>query len=164
MENKKKLRFINLFDIIVLALAAGLLAILLLVGRNTGATEPVATNTYTCRYTIELRNMVNNTAELIEVGDTLVDKVKKYDMGKVVSVEVVPTTNQVQNVEDGTIITAEVPGLQNAVIVVEAVASETDTQITVDGGYLVRVGLGISVRGPGYWGTGNIIAVERSEG
>jgi hypothetical protein len=53
------------------------------------------------------------------------------------------------------------PGYQNAIVVLEAECAETDTQITVGGGYLIRGGLSIKVRGPGYAATGSILSVER---
>lgn len=165
MENKKKKlpKFINLFDIVVLALAGIMLAVLLFVGKDTGAVDAAPTETFTCRYTIELNYMNNGTAGLIEVGDSLMDKVKKYNMGTVVSVEVGPTLVQVTDSENGRLVIAEVPDVQTATIVLEGTATESDTQILVDGGFLVRRGQRVSVNGPGYWGTGYIIDVERTD-
>ena len=165
MENKKRglFRFINLFDIVVLALAGVLLAVLLLVGRGTGAVDASPSATFTCRYTIELTHMENGTAELVAPGDTLMDKVKKYNMGTVISVEVGPTLEQVTDAETGRKVIAQVPDAATATIVLEAAATESETQILVDGGFLVRRGLSVSVNGPGFWGSGYIIGVERTD-
>ena len=46
-------------------------------------------------------------------------------------------------------------------LVLEAECSETDTELTVGGGYLIRCGTAIQVRGPGYAGSGTILSIER---
>jgi hypothetical protein len=163
MENNKKkgIRSIfNLFDIVVIVLAI-VLALVLYVSKS-GGTEQVVADVQTIRYTIELTGMVNDSADLISAGDELVDKVKKYNIGTVESVEVSTTVVQANNMIDGTVITSEVPSQETARIVLTAEATSTDTQITVDGGYVIRVGLPVNVKGPGYWGTGYILSIDRS--
>ncbi|MGM9521139.1 MAG: DUF4330 domain-containing protein [Oscillospiraceae bacterium] len=164
MEKDKKPRgrsIFNLFDIIVIIVAVVLAAVLFFA--KNGGTEQTSAQTSTLHYTIELTGMLNNSAEMIAPGDALVDKVKKYDIGTVQSVEVSNTVKQAEDTINGAVVMSEVPGQQTAVIVVEAQVSETATLITVDGGFEIKVGNSVSVKGPGYWGSGYIIAVERGD-
>jgi hypothetical protein len=165
MEEKKpqKHSILNVFDIVVIIIAIALAAILFIY--ESGGTETVTTETKTrtITYTIELTGMQNGSAELVSVGDTLVDKIKKYDIGVVTSVDVSNTVRQTQDLVNGGTHDAEMTTLETAVIELEAECTETDTQITVAGGYIIRVGLPVTVKGPGYYGTGYIIAVDRGE-
>ena len=88
--NKGKFRIrLNLFDSIVLI-------VVLLVGAflawnalkpDPAAEEPSAA---TVRYTIRFQRMLEGTGSLVHEGDLLVDSIKNYQMGRVVSAEVVP--------------------------------------------------------------------------
>lgn len=167
MENKKKkgiLRIFNLFDLILIAVAAALAAVLLvsLGDKSSGITGPVQTQTQ-IRYTVELTGIENGAASLIKAGDPVVDKIKKYSMGTVESVEVTPTVRSVPDETSGVIKTSLVPGQETATVVITATASETDRDITVDGGYIIKVGLPVSVRIPGLSASGFILDVERGD-
>lgn len=164
MDKKKGpgriLGIFNLFDIIVIAVAVALAAVLLLT--RSGGVEQVVAQTTTVHYTIELTSMANGSAGLIAPGDPLVDKVKKYNIGTVTDVEVTDTETLTNDLENGEVKLTTSPGLQTATVEVEVQAAETSSQLTADGGFVLRVGQSVSVRGPGYWGTGYIVAVERS--
>ena len=161
MEKKKKLKFFNLFDIIVILMIIALIAVLFFAKRANAPTDAPQGSSGKVIYTLELNGMQNGSAELVKPGDKLTDKIKKYDMGTVVSVEVKKATLQVEDYENGGIIDSEVSGLQTAVIVVESPCTETDSQIKTDGGFVVRVGTQASVHGPGYAGSGYIVGIER---
>lgn len=161
-KKKGKYSILNLFDIIVIIIAV-LLAVLLFAKGKT-RTDGTQITSDKITYTLELTGMQNGSAELVRPGDRLTDKIKKYDIGTVVSVTVKTSTNQVEDYENGGIIDSPVSGKETAVIVVEAPCKETDSQITVGGGYAVRVGASANVRGPGYAGTGYIIDIERGDG
>ena len=161
---KKKLKFFNLFDIIVLLIALILLAVLFFMGKGAAPADGAGVGTsQKVTYTLELTGMQNGAAELIKPGDRLTDKIKKYDIGTVVSVETKITTMQVEDYENGGVIDSPVSTQQTAVVVVEADCTETDSQITVGNGYIVRVGATANIRGPGYAGTGYVIEMERGE-
>lgn len=169
MENGKtpaKKRFkINIFDIVIIAAVLVVAAILIVVmfkPDETGAIISSGDNV-TVRYTIELSNMTPEAAAMVAEGDTLKDNIKKYAIGAVKSVTVGPTYYSTKNYETGEYIISESPEYKTATIVIEASAIETDTAVTVDSGYIIRIGLPISVSGPGYAGTGYIIDVERSD-
>ncbi len=160
---KKKSSIINVFDICVIAVAALLAGVLFLLGggetQSAGDGEENLSSTVT--YTVELTGMMNNSAELVSVGDELVDRVKKYDVGTVTDVTVQNTVRQVSNLIEGGSAPAEMERLQTAIITIEAPCTQNDREITVGGGYTVRVGTAVSLKGPGYYGTGYIVGIER---
>lgn len=164
MEKRKKLKFFNLFDIIVILVALALLMALFFAKKGGQQTDAGEDSVGTVTYTLELTGMQNNAAELVKAGDKLTDKIKKYDIGTVVSVKVETSITQVEDYENGRIIDVPVSSQQTAVIVMEAPCVETNSRITVGGGYVVRVGASANVRGPGYAGTGYIIDIERGNG
>lgn len=166
MENnpvKKKLKLrLNLFDIIFIVcvlIIAGLIMIYL--NRNTGSVSVLPSGTReTVVYTIELQGMIDGTADLIKPGDSLIDKVEKRALGNVISVTLVPSTTLSKNYVTGDRIIVEVPGKTDAVLVVTAQATVTDSQISVDG-YAIRVGTRVSINGPLYNSSGFITDIER---
>lgn len=153
-------KLLNLFDIILILVAVALVAVLFFT-RSQGSVTPTA-ESGTVRYTIELTAMQNNSADLISVGDDLVDKVKKYRMGTVVAVEVYPYERQAEDLENGGMVDSPMSTQQAARVTIEASCTQTESQITVDGGYAVRVGTIVNVKGPGYNGLGYVISIERS--
>lgn len=160
-EGKFRLR-LNLFDLIVLLVALGIGGMLLwnrLAPQQQGGA--IAPSQVSIQYTICLRNTLTGTGDLVESGDALVDAVKNYKLGNVVSSSVGPALSSTLDEESQTMYMAEIPGREDIEIVIEAIATENDAQLLVDGGYEVRVGEQIFVRGPGYLGSGYIIAIER---
>ena len=158
-EKKKSWRdLFNLFDVVVILVIIALGAVLVLFsGRgNKGESSTV-------RYTVEFTNMQNTTASLIQEGDSLVDRVKKFDLGKVVSVEVGATVRQLQDFEEGGTREAVASTLQTATVVIEASATETEQDILVSGGYIIKIGTQVSAKGPGYFCSGVVLAIERSD-
>lgn len=158
-ENKFRLRdLFNLFDIVVLLIAVLMGVILVLFSRGTKSAD------ITVRYTVEFTEMQNGTANLIKVGDKLVDRVKQLDLGEVISVEVEDTVHQVQDFEQGGIRETRSATRQTAIAVIEAPAAETERDFLVSGGFLIKIGIGVSAKGPGYAAYGNILAIEVVEG
>lgn len=162
---KKKHSIFNVFDIVVILIAVALAAVLFFTRSSGSSTSDDAADTKsgTVTYTVELTGMVNGSAELVSVGDELVDKVKKYDVGTVKAVEVSNTVRQVQDLVNGGTVESEMSTQQTATVTVEAPCTETEADILVAGGYPIKVGLQVSLKGPGYYGTGYIVGVERGE-
>lgn len=155
-ENKFRLRdLFNLFDIVVLAIAVLLAVILILFSRGAGKEQ------ITVRYTVEFINMQNDTASLVQPGDSLVDRVKKFELGKVVSVEVGPTVRQIQDFSLGGMKEVESSMFQTATVVIEAPATETEKDILVSGGYLIKIGTTVAAKGPGYFCNGTVLKIEK---
>ena len=160
--NKTKWR-LNVFDIVfvIIVLVAAWLVISYL-GRS-GRSVAITGATETIEYTIELTDMIADTAYLIRPGDALVDNVQNRQMGTIVSVDVIQTMRLEKNFVTAERVVSEVPGRLTAVITVRAGATITENQITIPGGFIIRVGTRISVNGPNYHGSGFIIDVERND-
>lgn len=155
---------LNLFDGIVL-LAALLVGVVLLWAAlkpepAPSADAPTVTNT-TVRYTVRVQRFPEGSGELIKIGDELVDNIKNYKLGTVVAAEIVPTTTLVMNHEEKKYQLAEVPGVEDILVTLEATCPENDSAIILDGGYTLRVGATTYIRGKGYMASGPIIAIER---
>ena len=91
----------------------------------------------------------------------MVDTVKKYKMGIVEDVKISPAQELVKDYETGRIILSDIPEKYTAVVKMTAEGTETDSALTVAGGYEVRAGISVTARGPGYYGSGMILSVER---
>lgn len=166
MENNKAKKFkwkISIFDIIIIAVVI-VAAFLFLKLTNRGNTTVITnTTSTTIKYKVELDYMIPGAAEMIQVGDELNDGTTNVYIGKVLSVDVAPTTASVKNNNTGEFFIQEVPEKYTATIMIEAPAEITDQTITVNSSYLIRVGKSARVRGPGYAGTGSIIGIDRGD-
>ena len=164
MEENKGFRLkLNLFDGIVILLALAVAAVLLYMNLKPAAPagDTSAPAAATTQYTIRLQKTLPGTGELIEAGDALVDVVKNFELGTVVSATVMPATDSMINEEAKAYVTAEIPGYEDIEIVVESSVTYGEENILVGSGYKLRVGEKIYVRGPGYLGSGEVYAIER---
>ncbi len=163
-HEEQKFRFrINLFDaiVILIALAAGAF---LLWNRFKPESTPLGPAPESIQYTIRLQRLVPGTAELMQPGDLLEDNVKNYELGTVVTTTSMPATRVLLNQMENRYVKSEIPGYYDVDIVVESTtATVTDEAVQVGGGYTLRVGETIYVRGPGYLGSGVVYAIERGE-
>ncbi len=159
MKKKGIGRFFNLFDVIAIAVILALAAVLVLVGRGLGGDGESMEITYV----VEIPSIQESMAGLISPGDALVDRIKKYDVGTIESVELSTARVLVNDQINGGASYVEVPDECEAVITIKAPAVVTDTEITVDKGYVIRVGSSVVLKGPGYQISGTIIALNREE-
>ena len=166
MEENKRFRLkLNLFDGIVILIALAVAAVLLYTqlkpaAPSADASTPAASTT---QYTIRLQKTLPGTADLIKKGDALVDVVKNYSLGSVVSATAMPATDIIVNEDAKAYVTAEIPGYEDIEIVIEASVTYGEEDILVGSGYELRVGEKIYVRGPGYLGSGEVWAIERGK-
>lgn len=170
MSEKKRIKWkLNLFDIVllvvVMAAAAGLL-VWKFVGSNQTEVDPnsgitVPKGTHTVHYVVELEQLHKQTADMIAAGDEVYERTKKELMGTVQSVEVAPARTLTKNELEGTFQFAEVPERYNVVMEITAQAIESDEGIVLESGLEVRAGTSVRVLGPGYYGAGYILSVER---
>ena len=170
MSEKKRIKWkLNLFDVVLLAVvivaAAGLLA-WKFVGSNQTEVDPnsgvtIPKGTHTVRYVVELEQLHEQTANMIAEGDEVYERTKKERMGIVQSVEVAPARTLTKNELEGTFQFAEVPERYNVVMEITAQAVENDDGIVLESGLEVRAGTAVRVLGPGYYGAGYILSVER---
>ena len=166
MEHTSKFRLrLNLFDGIVLLLAAAVAAFLLWKAMKPAVpVQPDPGVTSTVRYTVRFQRWAPGTSVLIQEGDRIADNVRNYEVGRVVSAEAVPAQSQVLDTKNQRFVRTEIDGLEDVLITIEAPCTVTDTAIIVGGGYEVRVGGSAFFRGQGYMGSGPIVAVEEVQG
>lgn len=165
-QNTQRFRLkLNLFDGIVLLLAVAAAAFLLWRAmRPEAPVQADPTETSTVRYTVRFRRWAQGTGEVIREGDRIADNIKNYEVGHVVSAEVVPDLTQVLDTRNRRFVWAEAEGFEDVLVTIEAPCVVTDEAITVDGGYEIRVGATAYLRGEGYMGSGPIVAIEEVPG
>ena len=163
MDNTSKFRLrLNLFDGIVLVLALALGGILLwtnLKPASPAGGAPAASSTV--RYTVRFQKWLEGTGSLIQEGDKLVDNIKNYELGQVVSAEVVPAVSQQLDHEGRQYVQTIIPGYEDVLVTVESPCTISEESVTLGGGYSLRVGGTAYIRGEGYMASGPIIAMER---
>lgn len=164
--NKPNFRLrLNLFDGIVLVLALAAAAFLLWRTAKQDApiqADPAATSTV--RYTVRFQRWLPGTSSVVQPDDQIADNIKNYEVGKVVSVETVPSRVQVVDEEERRWVWTELEGMEDVLVTIEAPCTITNAAITVGGGYEIRVGTSGYFRGEGYMGSGPIVAVEEVRG
>lgn len=150
---------LNLFDalIIFLALLVGGVALWSMLLTSTQGTA----RTTTVRYTVVMRELMPGTDDYVVEGSQIYDAVKNYNMGTVLSSYTEKAEKQVLNHETRQYETAELEGYIDIYVEVEADITETDAGIMADGGFGLRVGELIYMRGAGYMSTGHITQIDR---
>ena len=165
MEQKNpKFRLrLNLFDGIVLVLALAVGAVLLWTALKPAAPTggEAAPTSVTVRYTVRFQRWVDGSGALVESGDKLVDAIKNYELGTVVSAEVVPASAFVLDHEQGAYVLSPIEGYEDVLVTVESPCTVSDESVVVGGGYPIYVGATAYIRGEGYMASGPIISVER---
>ena len=155
MGEKKRFR-INIVDIIILAVIAAIAF-----GVYSFTHKETAIQTKNIRYTIELTDNPVGFSENIEIGDQITDNIKNYYMGTVVEKETVPYKKLVQDKVNGVWKESEVEGRETVILTLEAPVSESGADFKVNGYYIVKAGLEVAAKGPGYAGRGYVLTVER---
>ena len=158
-QNKKPRWKLNGFDIILIAVVLVAAAAVFLLWRSSSRSSDVSATSV--RYTIELEEMAGETAYQIKAGDTIVDSVKKYVMGTVESVSVMAATEWKTDYTTGDTVMSEIPGKKTAVIELVCDCNMSDAEIAATSGYVVRIGAEVQAAGPGYAGTGYVVAIDR---
>lgn len=160
-QNKKTFRLrLNLFDGIVILITLLVGGVLLWTQLKPAAptSAPAAEK---IRFTIMLQKTVEGTGARANAGDLLVDTIKNYEIGNVVSAETVPAQDFALDEESSCYVLSEVPGKEDIYLTLESSAVVTEEAVTVGTGYVLRVGEPIYVRGPGYLGSGRVYSIER---
>jgi len=166
MENKpeeKKIKWrLNLFDIIFIVCLLAAAGFIIGYFGLSGGVLSAAGSRETITYTIELQEMAGDTARLPKPGDEIVDRIEKRPLGTVVSAEVRPSHSMQINFETGEMVMSVIPDSLNAVLVIEADVTVTESQIRI-GRFILRIGTQVSIGGPLYSGTGFVTDIERSD-
>lgn len=151
----------NVFDAAIVLIGAAVIALIVLVLRPAAAN---VNKTGEMDYTVELINMPEGTWKLIQEGDALIDNVKKQDLGKVVAVEALPYTSSMAKADGTAVVDSPVPGYERILVTVRSNMTVTDKAVVTSGGFTLRVGLDVAVKGPCYAASGYVIAIDREEG
>ena len=162
----QKFRFkLNLFDSIVLVLCLCVGAFLgysYLKPAPAPTEEAGVVTTDTIRYTIKFQKMMEGTETLVEPGDQLIDNIKNYKLGTVVSTEALPCTTRVEDHKNKQVVRAEIPGYVDLLVTVESDRATMGTDaVVLDGGYKLRVNTTAYIKGEGYMASGPVMSIER---
>lgn len=166
-EKKCKCKFLNLFDLCIIGLAVVAAAVLLFIKFRPApapAVDPAAgipANMQTVRYVVELEQVHDQTAQMVQPGQELYERTKRECMGTVLDVAVNDATTLTKNEDEGTFQFVEVPERYNVVMTMESKCTVKEDAIVLDSGLEVRAGTSVRVLGPGYYGAGYILSVER---
>ena len=165
MEEKKsgsRLR-LNLFDALVLIAALAVGGFLAWKALKPAPQEVETPTASMVRYTVRFQKMLQGTGERVQAGDELTDTIKNYALGKVVDAQVVPNETLSLNREEGRYIITAIEGYEDVLVTIEAAATENDSALVLDGGYELRAGTTVYLRGPGYMASGPVLTIHREK-
>lgn len=165
MENKpKKKSVFNIFDITLIVIAL-ILAVCVFALHKPSKNAPVQETDEPVpgmvSYTVEITGMQNGSAHMVQVGDKLVERSHKWDMGTVTAVKVVPTTRRTLNTFTNEYRDTDTYMTETAIITILASCTEDAANINVAGNQPIKVGTSIRMNGPGYYGAATVIGIER---
>lgn len=162
MEQKnQKIKFrLNVFDAVVLVIALAVGGLFLWQTYNTNSNVVVAKN-QELHYQILIKEASEGTGANIPIGSGLIDVVKNYDLGTITKVEVMPTEKQVLNHLEKEYQTAYLEGFEDILVDMVVQVNNTESAIIADGGFEVRVGELVYMRGAGYMAAGYVYTMDR---
>lgn len=162
MEQENKKLKISIFDIVivVLVLAAAFAVFMILKPKDVKVAAPATVPT---EFTVELVQVPKGAADLIQPGDAIRDSARNYDIGTVVSHEVLPYTVQVADEENLSVKNAVLDRYDNILLTINANMLASGSALTTESGYQVMVGTKVFLSGPCYAGTGYVIAIDRGD-
>ena len=158
---KLKINFFDLVIIIVVVALAAAYAVHRIGGGSAVSTSSSETRELT--YVLEITDLDESTESLIHKGDSLIDKVKKYEIGTVDSVKVYPYQRLTEDKDQGRYFYTEETDRCSAALTVKVKCVDDGDTLTADSGFEIRVGQSVSLVGPGYSGAGYIIGIERGD-
>ncbi len=163
MDQKFRFR-LNLFDgiVLVLALCVGGFLVYTALKPAAPVEETGVPAASSVEYTIRFQKMLAGTGALIETGDELVDNIKNYKLGTVVSTEVLPATTRAVDEVNRRVVRAEIPGYEDVLVTVRSDScTQGDTSLILDGGFVLRTNITAYIKGEGYMASGPIVNIER---
>lgn len=155
IDNKGRLfGLINILDLAVLIIVLGILVFgFSRVNKNTVAKK----ETKTAEITYEIKKVRQVTVDAINVGDPIYHYDKGTYIGKIISKDVKPFSEEVEY--EGKYVMAEVPERYVVTIVVQADIEETD-QYYLAGGEQSRVGAEFRLKNKEFASWGTIMNIE----
>ena len=161
-QNNTKFRLrLNLFDAVILIAVLLVGAALIWLRTQSSGEEAASPAAQSVQYTIRFQLIKEGNGALVQPGDQLIDTVKNYHLGTVVSTEIVPSTVQVLNQETRRYEDAVLEGYEDVLVTVASTCTDNGQSLILDSGYDFRVGQVTYVRGPGYMGSGPVVDIQR---
>lgn len=165
-ENKKRRSIFNLFDLTLIVVVLILGSVIYFVS-NRSVEDPapslIGSPTTPIRYTLQVSRIEEFMLDVFEEGKPIVETDKKYIIGTVQSVEIGPGISFVNDYENERQIFVEAPGRYNVMLEVLAEGDVGERNITVGGGYVIRVGKTVSCKMNGGVFQATVVAIERVE-
>ena len=161
-QNRPKFRLrLNLFDVIILlaALAAG--AVVLWLGRSTGAAPTDASAARPVVYTVMIAQVPQGNSAVLSPGDKLINTEENYALGTITDVRTSPCLIQALDQEAGKYVDVELAGYEDVYLTVESTCTQGQNALLLDGGYEIRVGQTANVRTHAFIGSGRVIEISR---
>lgn len=167
--DERKGRRLNLFDLLLVVLAVAVVAAAAafqhqqrqLDAAEAGKNLNEVLESTQVRFVLQLRELSGEVAQSVQPGDVLYEHSKHLELGTVEAVTVSPGQETVLNEQTGEYVTVDIPDKYTADITVVSQGSQSEKRIATSSDYNVRVGTGLRVYGPGYYGGGYIISVDR---
>ena len=167
MRETKKIHWkLNLFDIGLIAVvlvATGLFAYTKL--SSSPATADPATGAPTqaqsVTYVVQLEQVLPQTAKMVADDQHLYERTKKEEMGVITSFEVTDAKTLTKDEENPSYNFVDVPDRKDVTLVLTSPATFHEDGITLASGLEIRAGNAVRVLGPGYYGSGYILSIER---
>lgn len=161
-QNTPKFRLrLNLFDGIILALALAAGAVLLWMAARGSAPAAQSAVPSTVEYTVRFLAWPEGGGQLVKPGDKLVDNVKNFELGTVVSATPVPAETKVLDHKGRQYVQAKIEGYEDILVTVQSPCGESDKGIVLDGGFALRIGEVTYIKGQGYMASGPVVAIKR---
>lgn len=157
MEEQKKRRHPNFFDIIFVVVILAVAAVAYFLSHDSASGQTTVTRSYV----LELTQLQEGMESYVAVGDTVTDNVKNYEIGTVTDVQVVPYTSAATDEEAGIVKQAPINGYISLQLTIEVDTVETDSQISTESGYVLRVGTSVSCTVGSLRGSGYILQLDR---
>ena len=90
----------------------------------------------------------------------MADNIKNYVIGQVTAVEKAPDRRRILDRENLRMVWVETEEFEDVLVTLETSCEITESAIVVDGGFQLRVGNTVHMRGIGYMGSGPVVAIE----
>lgn len=150
--------FFNIFNILIaLVIIAGVGAALyfFVLKDDTDASVELVD----VEYTVEIKEVRDELADRIFVGDRLTDSVAQVDIGTVKGIEYTPNCTYELDNDTGELVKSEKPDHTDIIVSVSAKAAITDKGYDING-CVINVGKAVYSRFPGFVGTGYCISMK----
>lgn len=160
-QQKKKFSLsLNFFDTMILLIVVAIAGVVLWYNLSEAA-EKRSKSTHTMQYTILMNNMREGSGALVREGSEVHDVLKNYAIGTVVSADIQQASEQKLNQEEFQYQAAFMEGYEDVYVLMEAEVVDSGDELIIDGGYVIRVGQGVFLRGEGYMAAGTITDINR---